>query len=360
MNLSIHPLTLLLALLGGAGVLIIWVARVYEPPVKLTETEALFGTGRRELSLVERLQTELDKARIQITAAEFLRLSLILAVLASLAMYILTDAVLPAIVGFALGGASYWLYLSNKASQAEQEYDDQMPQVVARLITGAKLGQGIAGAAEHVAKFGPPNCREDWAYIASQVRGRSNPKDIEQIFRTVSERRNSQLLNAILEMLLIVGSGRGKLTELLPRIQESLEERTRMMRQARTKLGAPIRELWIVCAAPFAGVLVFRFLSPANGAAYSSPLGQIIIFVGWSLDIVVFILGYRSLSDALRKELSFHGALKAEPRPELMSVGGPGGEKKVQLNLPGEAPTALSGVVRRGPPPPPPAGGSEA
>lgn len=352
---GIHPATLLLALLGGAGVLVSWVAQVYEAPVRLSETQKLFGDGEGQLTLAERLQQRLDQARFHLSVGEFLRVSFALAVLAGLGVYLLTGAGLPAAVGALIGGGSYWFYLEEKARRADQDYDDQMPQVVARLITGAQLGEGIPGAAEHVAKFGPLNAREDWEYIASQTRMRNRPEDLEQIFRSVSERRASALLNAVCEMLLIAASGRGRLSEQLPRIQESLEQRTRLMREARQEMNGPIRNLFIVCLAPFLGVLLMRYLAPVNGEAYSAPLGQVIVFGGWTLTAGIFLAGYQSLNQALQRELNFQGGLRPEARPLLMSPAGQPGtpDSKAKLTLPGEAPAALAGVVRRAPPPPP-------
>jgi tight adherence protein B len=318
----INPLNVLLAALFAAGLFAIVAALLYQRPVELKNIEKLYGGGVEDLTLMQRLQRELDAARFHITAGEFLRVSVVLAVLAGLGTYLVTGGLLVAALCFVLGGMSYWLYLSSKATKAIEEYEDQLPQVAARLVVGARLGNTLQGAAAHVAKFGPSICREDWAYIAAQLDAGA---DLEQVLRVISQKRGSQLLNSIFELLLVQHQRKSPLVEVMPVIQESLAERIKTVRQARTKMNGPIRELWIVCAAPFAGVILLRFLSPQFAAIYSTLPGQLILLVGWAVDLVTFAIAYRAFSNALRRETNFYGALKGEPRTPLRPL--PAGQR---------------------------------
>lgn len=338
--IDLNPLNVLLAVLFGAGLFALVTALFYEQPVKLSELERVYGRGEVQMTPIQRLQRELDDARFNIRASEFVRVSLVFSLLSGLALYLLSGAVLGGLLGFAVGGMSYWLYLTSKAAKALETYEDALPQVVARLVTGAKLGNSLALAAEHAAKFGPLNCRDDWAYIATQLKAGVG---IEQILRVVSEKRGSQVLSSIFE-LLIVQQQRGLgLSDIMPLIQESLEERVRVIRKARTKMMGPIRELWIVCAAPFVAVILLRVMSPTFGDIYSTLSGQIILTIGWAVDLIAFAIAYRAFSQALQKETRFIGALKAGPRAALTGRGG--GRSSVNIGLPGDRPSALSKVT---------------
>lgn len=316
---ALNPLNVLFAALFGAGLFALVAALLYRPPVNLSQVERLYGGGLETLTLFQRLQRALDTARFNLSVGEFLRVSLVLAVLAGLAAYLITGAILPSLLCGVLGGLIYWQYLSAKAAKAIEDYEDQLPQVVARLITGAKLGNTLRGAAEHAARFGPPLCRDDWAYLAGQLDAKA---DLEQVLRVVSQRRGSQLLNSVFELLLLQHQRGTGLSDVLPLIQESLAERIKMVRHARTKMHGPIRELWIVCAAPFVAVLLTRMLSPAFASVYSTWQGQLLLLAGWGIDILAFLFAYRAFSTALRQETNFYGALKAEPRPPLRSKPG--------------------------------------
>jgi tight adherence protein B len=339
----INPFNVVLAALFAAGVFALVTAIGYQRPIVLSETERLYGGGEARLSPLQRLQRQLDAARFNITASEFLRVSAALAVLAGIGAYALSGAMLAGVLGCLCGGAGYWLYLSRKATQALEAYEDELPQVVARLIAGAKLGNAFVAAAEHVAKFGPFACRDDWSYMAAQLKANA---EIEQVFRVISQKRGSQLLNSIFELLLIQQQRGTGLSEVLPLIQETLEERVRTVRRARTKLSGPIRELWIVCGTPFVSVILLRFLSPEFAEIYSTWAGQLVLLVGWGITLLAFVLAHRSFSAALRRETNFYGALRAEPRSSLQKIS-PAPESPSHVSVSGQMPAALSGLTAR-------------
>ncbi|MCC6190641.1 MAG: hypothetical protein IT318_16550 [Anaerolineales bacterium] len=335
----INPLNVLLAALVAAGVFALTVALLTQRPINLSETEKLFGAGTEEISWHVSLQRRLDLARINLSVAAFLPMLVMLAMLAGLAAYLVSGAWLAGVLGLVLGGLGYWIYLAQKADQVLETYEEELPQVLARLVAGARLGNSLPVAAEHVARFGPLLCRDDWAYIAAQL-GAHAPA--EQVFKVVSLRRGSQLLNNILELLLLQQTRRTPLIEALPLIQESLEERVRTIRRARTKMKGPIRELWIVCAAPFVAVLVLRLMSPEFTAIYSTGLGQVLLLVGWGMATVAFILAHRSFSQALRRETDFSGGLKPTARPPMTPTG-PASNAPTTPSR--HAPTSLAGLT---------------
>ncbi len=344
MTMDVNPVNVLLAVLFGAGVFALVAALFYERPVKLLEIEKIYGRGEAKLTVMQRVQRQLDDARFSISAGEFLRVSAVLAVLGGLLMYFLSGALLAGLIGLVMGGLSYWTYLSNKAARALEAYEDALPQVVSRLITGAKLGTTLGLAAEHVARFGPLNSRDDWAYIAAQLKSGAG---VEQVLRVVSEKRGSQVLNSIFELLLVQQQRGIGMSDILPVIQESLEERVRTIRKARTKMLGPIRELWIVCAAPFVAVVLMRVMSPQFAGIYSTLPGQFLLAVGWGIDLAAFSIAYRSFSEAMRKETRFIGQLKAAPRAALSPQKG--GAPKSSAT--GGAPSALASVTASSSPP---------
>jgi Flp pilus assembly protein TadB len=214
-----------------------------------------------------------------------------------------------------MGAMGYWLYLSSKASKTLAAYEDDLPQVVARLIVGARIKNApLEVVAEHVAQFGPLGTREDWSYIATQLRAGATRT---QVFRVISQKRGSHIFNSLLELLLLQEETKAPLTELLPPFQKSLQERVKTVRQGRTKLSGPIRELWIVSAAPFIAAIVMQALMPAYAEIYRSLVGQVILGVSWTVTLVAAVWAYRSFSGALEHETRFIGQLKLESRGKL-------------------------------------------
>ena len=339
MVFDLNPINVLLAVMFGAGVFALVLSLGYRPDVKLKEIEKIYAGGQPQLTPLQKLQQDLDRARFNLTAAEYLLTSAVLAVLGGLGTYLLAGIVLAGVFGACLGAMAYWLYLSSRAGKNMEAYEDELPQVVARLINGAQMGGNLALAAEHVARFGPPLCRDDWQYIAEQLNLRVLP---EQVLRVISERRQSTLLDLVLELLLLQQQTKSPLTEVLPMIQEALAERVKTVQKARTKMKEPIRELELVAAAPFVAVLLFRFVSPQFADGFNSLPGQILILGGWSVTLAAFIVAYRSFTAALRRETTFSAPLKAAARPawekeEPEAAAEPAGA--------GPTPSALKGVT---------------
>jgi len=314
----VNPLNVLLGALFGAGLFALTAGLLYRRPVPLSHVERLYGGGEATGGLVQRLQRELDAARFNLSAAEFLRVSALLAALSGVGVYLLTSGLLPALLATTLGGSAYWLYLTHKADQAVESYEEQLPQAVSALVTGARLGGDLQQAAEYVATRGPNACRADWAYIAAQLRA-GGREHLDQIFQTVAQKRGSQLLNSLFELLLMLTQEGAPLTETLPHLNATLAERVKTLRAARTRLKGPLRELWIVCAAPIVGVIAARFLSPQFADIYRSWAGQLLVLIAWGVDLTVFALAYRSFSADLRRETNFYGALKGEARAAPLS-----------------------------------------
>lgn len=307
-------LNFLLAFLFAVGLFVLVVGTQWTRPVALSNVERLHGQTPTPTGWLATLQRRLDAARFNVTAGLFVQVAVLLALVTGIIVWLLTGALVPALLSMGMAIASYWLYLSHKASKASEAYEEQLPQVVSRLVVGARMGSTLRGAAEHAAQFGPPICRDDWVYICRQMDAGA---DLEFILRVVSARRNSQLLDSIFELLLIQHQRGTPISDMLPLIQQSLAERTKTVRAARTRLGGPLRELYIVCGAPIFVVILLRFMSPQFAAMYASFLGQLLVSVVWLLDVLLFIWLYRSFSANLRKLTNFYGDIRPAPRTPL-------------------------------------------
>ncbi len=311
---SLFSQNVLFALLFAIGVFVLVIGTQWTRPVRLSNVEQLYGEGRPREDFLRGLQARLDAARFNLSVEDFLKVVAALVVGVFFVAFLLIGAVLPALLAAAMSVFGYWTYLSGKVSKAIEDYEEQLPQVVSRLVVGARMGSSFRGAAEHAAQFGPPLCRDDWAYICRQLDAGA---DLEMVLRVVSGKRQSQLLNSIFELILVQHQRGTPITDIMPLIQESLTQRARTIRLARTKLRGPLRELYIVCAAPVAAVVMARFLSPQYAALYAEPIGQLIVTGAWAIDAALFLWLQRAFSQDLRRETNFYGDLKPQPRTPL-------------------------------------------
>jgi tight adherence protein B len=302
----------LFAALFAAGILAVVFGLAQRRRVSLAELENITGTAEISRGPIESLRHQIEDARLNVGVDQFLTMSVILAFVGAGAAYLLSGAFLAGILGFVVGGISYWVYLTSRASAALEAYENALPDVLARLRAGAQLGGTLEAAAGQVAEYGPPICRDDWRYIASQLRA---GVPVQVAFDTIAARRGSLLLNTIFELVDIQTRRGVSLVKSLEGVQEALEERVRVMKRARTSMQGPVRELALVCAIPFLVVIILRVVAPGYADIFGTFAGQIILLVGWGVDILAFILGYLSFTHGLKEETNF-GGVAMERRSE--------------------------------------------
>jgi len=302
----------LFAALFAAGVLAVVFGLAQRRRVSLADLESITGTAEIKRGPIESLRQQIEDARFNVSVDQFITVSVILAFAGGGIAYLLSGAFLAGLLGFVVGGISYWIFLSSRASAALEAYESALPDVMARLRAGAQIGGTLEAAANQVAEYGPPICREDWRYIASQLKA---GVPVQVAFDTIAARRGSLLLNTIFELIDIQTRRGVSLVKSLEGVQEALEERVRVIKRARTSMQGPVRELTLVCAIPFVVVIILRLLAPGYADVYSTFAGQIILLVGWGIDILAFILGYLSFSHGLKEETNF-GGVAMEKRAE--------------------------------------------
>ena len=343
-----NAINVLFSALFAAGLFAVVLALGLREKVDLSELEKLSGSGDASRSSLERLQQRLDTARLGVSAGEFMLISIVLAFLGGGAMYLMSDAPLAAILGFFAGGLVYWIYLNNKAEKALEEYEIALPQVMARLVSGARMGGSFSHAAQHAAEFGPENSREDWQYIYEQIKGGAEPA---MVFDVINARRGSLLLGTLFDLMTIQQQRGASLAKTLDGLENSMRDRVRMLRKARTSLKGPLRELQLVCAIPFVAIMLIRIMMPIYAAFYATLSGQLFLLLGWGMTIAGFLWGYVAFSRALREETNF-GGLEPEARGRLAPVEERQTARQQQTPSdqppaagPGQAPAALRDVL---------------
>lgn len=287
---SQNPLNIFLALLAGGGMFSLVMGLLQRSPVDLLQVDRTYSGGKTQPGWSERLQRQLDDARLEIRPREFVLFMVGWSLGAALLLLLATRLPIGAVFGAALGAVGYWFWLRQRAARNRAEYESQLAQVVARLISGAASGNTFLAAVQHAARFGPEICRSDWAFMAEQLALNVPP---EHVFKALSDRRRSGLLNLVLELLLLAVKEGAPLSQTLPAIQKSLEDRHRIVARARTEFDGQMRDMVIVATVPFLLVIAYGWLSPTMAGVYATVIGQIAIGIGWMLTVAAVYYVYR-------------------------------------------------------------------
>lgn len=303
---------LILAFAGAAGVFAAVLALGLRPRARLEDIGGLIEPRPGPL---ERLQQMLTEADLEVTAGEFLRVSLLVGGGVALAAYLITTAWAPALLGFAVGGLVYYTYLADRRDRRRQDYQDGLVDVIGLLVEGFRAGNTLQAAFESVARYGPEIAREDWAQVNARIR---TGIPVEDALMELSRRRRDPILDTVAQTLVVVSKQGGRLSVALTGLQDTVRERVRIRRRVQAEQSQPMWELRLVAALPFLAVPVLRAVAEEYVAFWQTPLGQLFLLLSWGLTIVGFLVAQRYIVSATQVEESFgvvEVAGSAEPPP---------------------------------------------
>jgi Flp pilus assembly protein TadB len=327
---SQNPVNMILAFLTGAGIFALTMGILQREQVNLLEIDRTYSGGRTARSWRERLQVRLDDAGVNLRVREFMTTMVLVVLGGGVGLFVISGLVAGLVMGGVVAGSLYWGWLQRRAEKNRQVYESELPKVVARLISGASAGNTWLAAAEHASQFGPTICRDDWRYVVEQTRLNVPP---EQIFKALSEKRKNVLLNLILELLLLTVKEGLPVTQTLPLIKTSLQERQRMMDSVRTMVTNKLRNMAFVCASPFVMVIGFSYVSPMMAEVYTRPISQVLVGTGWALTLVFYWYASRWFTNAVRGLTDYDAVLNPLDRSRLTT--GPAPEAERQMPAPG-------------------------
>lgn len=302
MGLSAHFLA---ALITGAGIFLIIVSlrwtragqnlkrisalrRVADETIEIEPLEDDFFRSVRTRGL----NATLSQADLDVTPAGFIRTGILLALVGLAVGYLVSGGFLVAAFTSAGTVILYIYWLQWRRDEKRLEYEEALADMCDRLSAGATLTSTLQGAMNHAAETAPEIVKEDFNYIASQL---TQTASVKTAFNDVVKRRGSYSL-ALMADTLEVWSLRGatiSLQEVLAPLSNTIRTIAMEGRRMNSELTRARWQLFIVAIAPAIFVLLLRLTSPAMDRMYSSPTGQIVQVVGYSIAVSGFLLGQR-------------------------------------------------------------------
>ena len=302
MGLSAHFLA---ALITGAGIFLIIVSlrwtragqnlkrisalrRVADETIEIEPLEEDFFRSVRTRGL----DATLSQADLDVTPAGFIRTGILLALVGLAVGYLVSGGFLVAAFTSAGTVILYIYWLQWRRDEKRLEYEEALADMCDRLSAGATLTSTLQGAMNHAAETAPEIVKEDFNYIASQL---TQTASVKTAFNDVVKRRGSYSL-ALMADTLEVWSLRGatiSLQEVLAPLSNTIRTVAMEGRRMNSELTRARWQLFIVAIAPAMFVLLLRLTSPAMDRMYSSPTGQLVQVVGYSIAVSGFLLGQR-------------------------------------------------------------------
>jgi tight adherence protein B len=286
LNLFYGP-NVALALLGGAGVLAMFLALFASAP-SAQVARKVSGEERRGTSLQQRI----EQANLPVTAGEFARTGAVLAAATGVLGYVLLRTVTGAALGALVGPLAYWGYLGAKRDRTRRAYQEALARVATILRDVIGRGGSLREAIAAVAQRGPGVAQADFQEANGAL---AAGETLEKALEPLGERRRDPVLAMLLEILLVHREHGGGVKGVLDRLASAARRRANVRKRIMAEQAQLRWEARIVSIAPFVMLAIFRFSAPGLVAPYyATTSGELTILLAGLISIVSYVLVMRT------------------------------------------------------------------
>ncbi|HEV3231674.1 MAG TPA: type II secretion system F family protein [Candidatus Dormibacteraeota bacterium] len=238
-----------------------------------------FISAERDL----RMQTELNRAGLQLRAQEFLLMQVGVAVVLGLLLFWRFGNPLFGVAGLAAGYFLPVFYLHRRQRKRKQGFERQLGDMVGLMSNGIKAGYSIQQALASVVESARDPLREEMSRV---VRETSLGLPLEDALQHANDRLESKDFDLMVTAILIHRTVGGNLAEVLDKISETIRERVKVQGEVRVLTAQARASGYIITGLPFAVAGILSLISPG----FERPLFT--HFLGWVMIVLaLFMIG---------------------------------------------------------------------
>jgi len=239
-------------------------------------------------SFAKRVATDLARANLKLTVAEFVLVTLgIVAAGMLLGAYLVRELwLIGGVAGAVLGFIAPRIFLRLRQGRRLSAFDDQLGDVITLLANSLRSGYSLLQSMEMVARELPPPMSEEFERVTREIGlGLSNEDALKNLLRRIT----SDDLDMMITAVNIHHEVGGNLSEILDTIGHTIRERVRIKGEIRTLTSMARYSGYIVTILPVGVAGVLFVMSPQYmSRLWQDPCGiQMIgvaavgMFLGW-------------------------------------------------------------------------------
>lgn len=215
---------------------------------------ALQGRG-----FADNIATQLARADLKLTVAEFLALQVICVVAGIGGAYVLFGGgvLLPAAAGV-FGFFGPRVYTSMRKGRRLKQFNDQLGDAINQMSNGLRAGYSVMQAIDSVATELPPPVSVEFRRVVQEMQlGVS----MEQALSNMLRRIDSEDLDLMITAINVQREVGGNLADILDVISFTIRERVRIQGEVRTLTAQGRISAWVISGLPFALALLLLVLN---------------------------------------------------------------------------------------------------
>ncbi len=184
--------------------------------------------GRR---VSENLSTQLARADLKLTVAEFLILQVLVALAVGAASYFLSGAIVIGILALVLGWFAPRWFLSYRQGARMRAFNDQLGDALNLMVNGLRSGYSVLQAMEAVSREMAPPIATEFSRVVQEVQ---IGLPLDQALSNMLRRMKSDDLDLVVTAINVQREVGGNLAEILDVISFTIRERVRIKGEIRT------------------------------------------------------------------------------------------------------------------------------
>jgi tight adherence protein B len=263
---------------GDAGV---------DGPAWRPQVEKIHGLAGRLLHKTNyglRLERQLDRANMRVSAAAVVLWSLLLGVGLATLLSIVGRSALLAAVGCAVGLVAPSLHIKRKGARRMRAFDAQLPDVLMTISGSLKVGQSFNHSLGAIVDEGNAPASEEFARVLADARlGRP----MDEALAAMADRVNSDDLRFVLMSVAIQREIGGSLADLFQTVSDAVRQRQQFRRRVKAITATGRASAYVLLALPFVTGGLIAVVSPQYLKPLFTTTVGLICVVGATVGMIV-------------------------------------------------------------------------
>jgi tight adherence protein B len=223
----------------------------------------------------ENLSTQLARADLKVTVAEFLILQVLVALGVAVAGYFLFNTIVLAILAAVIGWFAPRWFVSWRQGQRLRAFSDQLGDALNLMVNGLRSGYSVLQAMEAVSREMPSPISSEFARVVQEVQ---IGLPLDQAMGNMLRRIKSDDLDLVITAVNVQREVGGNLAEILDVISFTIRERVRIKGEVRTLTAQGRYSGYVISLLPIGLALVlFCVNKPYVERLFTSG------FCGWAM-----------------------------------------------------------------------------
>lgn len=224
-----------------------------------------------ERSFGSELATQLARADLKITAAEYMALLVIAMMGGAVLAFFIFRSILLAPLGAVAGFFVPRIYIGFAQGQRINKFNNQLGDTLNLMVNGLRAGYSVGQAMEAVAREMPPPISVEFERVTKEVQ---LGLTVEQALNNMLRRVTSDDLDMMVTAINVQREVGGNLGEILETISHTIRERVRIKGEIRSLTAQGMMTGYVISGVPVGlFILIFMINRPYASRMFEFPCG---------------------------------------------------------------------------------------